>query len=176
MAKRVRKRKKKPGISLAIPKNAELVVKETILIAANGDAIPEIRILGNAKGFTYLSRMCAFMADWTRRHADPDIEAHFHVESYQPPFNQRLTDRMEFRLVPLWPKGRRAVLALHKATVANRQQGSLVGRYRAIAARAEELEKKYAAIDREWEALQRKQRREAARKEDRVGAGTARKP
>ncbi|SFI65724.1 Imm32 family immunity protein [Planctomicrobium piriforme] len=126
----------------------EVIVKLAFLINATGDvgyAVPEIHILGNKAGLLQLANALRSMAESVPRpdlaNCDPDDHRHFGTQAeWDKPFNNQLSDELEFRLGILTEENRDLVLQKYRITPASRATGSLVARYRSQADAAEKSE------------------------------------
>ena len=128
------------SVSTRLPKassKAELIVREGFVIDATGrsqQAIPEVSILGNREGFTYLSEVFAHLAERAAaRHTSPQPAEPLHLSRLEHPVNVRLSDAIEFRFAPLTAANRAAMFKRHGITMKSRERGSLFGRYREVA-------------------------------------------
>lgn len=118
-----------------VPRDAEIVLKETLLVDATGRkdyAVPELQIIANRKGFLYLAEIFSAMAD----RKDLTCDNHQHLGRLKPPFSLKLSDDLEFTLRIFDHKTRAEVFDWCGVAVGNAARGSLIKRYRRIIALA----------------------------------------
>lgn len=128
---------------------AEIIVKEGYSLASTpqGDtiALPELIILANRKGFSFLAEVFDEMAKRGLGHAgagDPDPDNHEHL-GWARPFNSALGDRVEIRLGIFTVANRSNVLARYGISKTSRSRGDLQNRFRRL------IQQSRAAVEQE---------------------------
>jgi hypothetical protein len=119
----------KPG------RNAEVIVRQGFLIDATGKgpvAVPEVVVLANADGFSYLAEVFADLAAKAKAGKSSAASAGFHLPRSAAPINVRLSDDIDFRFAPLTTANRRAMFKQFGIDMASKQKGSLFERYKEV--------------------------------------------
>lgn len=118
--------------------NAELIVRQGFIIDATAGkqhAVPEVLMLANHDGLQYLADVFGHLAHCAKRHArSSEPSDGVHIDRLGDPVNVRLSDALEFRLIPLTDANRAATFRRHGITMKSREHGSLFERYTDVAA------------------------------------------
>ncbi len=131
---------------------AELVVKQHFaLFGDKPTAIPTLIIVGNRKGFEFLSQLFAYAAR-RRLYSPPgDPDDHFHWGRAEAPINRWLSDDIEFRIGTYEARARKETLAQYGMSRSERGHGDAVPRYRTLVKKIEDwmaMERRAAAKGR----------------------------
>lgn len=136
------------------PCDAELIIKEHFWIRDQEDqraAIPALLLFGNATGYRQLAAIFNNLADTAERFSARDVDGmvngasgldeHTDMPTDGTPFNRDLSDVIHIRCGILTPQNRTDLLHIFSITEAQRKQGDLPQRYRALIHSVEETEK-----------------------------------
>lgn len=111
-----------------LPKNAELILKETWEVDAHDVPLPCLAILANRRGYEYLARFFQWMAG--RTDVWPDNHEHSNSSPWDEVFDPQLSDQVTFRLVKFDLRRRAAVLEYNGVRPDTARRGDALERYR----------------------------------------------
>jgi hypothetical protein len=140
---------------------AELVFKQHFALFSDKGptiAIPTLIIVGNRKGFDFLSQLFAYAARRRLYSSPGDPDDHLHWGRAEAPINPRLSDDMEFRIGTYEARARKETLRKYGMTRSERGRGDAAPRYRALIKKIEH----WMAMERRAAAKGRARRRSGA--------------